>query len=354
MQVMIFLSIFTSFIISLMLIPSLIRIAKERNIVDEPGERKLHKAATPLLGGVAIFSGTLISFLFWSSSYFEIPHLFMIASLIILFIAGLIDDLQPLRPIVKLFLQVVAAVITVLFAGITLTGLHGLFGIHTLSGFPAFLISVLFILVMVNGFNFIDGIDGLAASTGIIASALFGILFFFITDGLSAILSFTLCGSLLAFLLFNSSPAKIFMGDTGTLVTGFVLSILTIRLTEETRTAVSSIRWLNYQSAPVIALAILIVPLTDFIRVTAIRLMQGQSPVKADKNHIHHVLVRAGFSHARTSLLLNGINLSFIAAAFILHNINQSLLFFLLLVIGILLSQVPYFILKTKVKKTTS
>src|SRR5678816_3293199 len=122
----IFLSLVTSFIISLMMTPVLIRIASERNIFDEPGERKLHTSRTPLLGGVAIFAGTMISFLFWSANYFEANQLFILTSLLILFAAGFIDDLRPLRPIIKLFLQVIATVITVFFAGVHISGLHGL------------------------------------------------------------------------------------------------------------------------------------------------------------------------------------------------------------------------------------
>lgn len=346
------LSLFTAFIISLMMMPTLIKIAGERNIFDEPGERKLHTSRTPLLGGVAIFTGTIISFLFFSANYFESSQLYVLTSLIILFIAGFIDDLHPLRPGVKLFLQVIAATITVLFAGITCSGLHGLFGIHTLSGiFPA-IVSILIMLVIINAFNFIDGIDGLAGSIGVVSTACFGFLFLSLNDNLSAFLSFALCGSLLAFLIYNFSPAKIFMGDTGTLVAGFILSLLTIQLTEETRNTASSIQWLNYQSAPVIALALLIIPVIDLIRVTSIRLLKGLSPIHADNNHIHHVLVDGGMNHNNATLLLLFVNLLFVAAAFLFRKADQSFIFFGLILSGILLSQLPYLLLKKKMKKT--
>ena len=334
-----------------MMIPVLIRIAGARNIFDEPGNRKLHTSRTPLLGGVAIFAGTLLAFLFWSGEYFEPRHLFVLTSLLILFIAGFIDDLHPLRPVVKLFLQVIATMVTVLFSGITFTGLHGLFGIHTLTGiFPA-AVSLLFILIVVNAFNFIDGIDGLAAGVGILASACFGTMFLVIHDGLAAVLSFSLCGSLLAFLVFNFPPAKIFMGDTGTLVTGFILALLTIQLTEGTRNAFPAPAWLNYQTAPVLALAFLIVPVIDFIRVTSIRMVRGQSPIRADNNHIHHVLVALGCSHLQTMLLLVGFNILFIAATFLLLGMDPAPLFFIQLAAGIISSQIPYILLRKKMKK---
>jgi len=346
----VFLSLITSFVISLMMTPVLIRIASERNIFDEPGERKLHTSRTPLLGGIAIFAGTMISFLFWSANYFEASQLFILTSLLILFAAGFIDDLRPLRPIIKLFLQVIATMITVFFAGVHISGLHGLGGIHILPGVYPEIITALFILGLVNAFNFIDGIDGLAAMVGIIASALFGILFISVNDGLSALLAFALCGSLVAFLYFNFSPAKIFMGDTGTLVTGFILALLAIKLTEVTRTNVSYFSWLNYQSAPVFALATLIIPVIDFVRVTSIRLMKGQSPIQADKNHIHHVLVSIGLNATQTTVVLVIVNLCFILTAYLFRFANPSSVFFGLISGGIILSQLPFIIQRVKNK----
>jgi UDP-GlcNAc:undecaprenyl-phosphate/decaprenyl-phosphate GlcNAc-1-phosphate transferase len=347
-------SIFTAFIIVLMMTPFLVRIARDRNIFDEPGERKLHKSRTPLLGGVAVFAGTLISFLFWSAGHFEPPLLFLLVSLLILFVTGFVDDLYPLLPKVKLFLQIAAAVITVLFSRLSISGLHGLFGIHTLPGIFSVVISVLFVLVIVNAFNFIDGIDGLAASVGIIASCAYGLMFLSIHDNLFAILSFSLCGALAAFLLFNISPAKIFMGDTGTLFAGFLLALLTIQLTESMRNTPSELGWLNYRSAPVFALALLIVPVIDFARVTLVRIVNRRSPIKADKNHLHHLLVRLGFSHGQTTLLLVTVNIFFVASALLLRKIDQSVLFFCMVATGILLSQVPSALLRRRTKKISS
>jgi UDP-GlcNAc:undecaprenyl-phosphate GlcNAc-1-phosphate transferase len=353
-MMVIFLPLLTSFIICLMMTPLLIRIASEKNIFDEPGERKLHTSRTPLLGGVAIFSGTMISFLFFSANYFEAKQLFILTSLLILFAAGFIDDLQPLKPVIKLFLQVIATIISVLFAGVNITGLHGLAGIHMLPGIFPTIVTALFILIIVNAYNFIDGIDGLAATVGVIASAVFGILFISLNDGLSALLAFALCGSLIAFLVYNFPPAKIFMGDTGTLVSGFILSLLAIRLTEVTRSFNSEFSWLTYQSAPVFVLAVLIIPIVDFARVTVIRLTRGYSPIRADKNHIHHMLVALGLNSAQTTLLLVMVNLSFILVAYLFRFANPSSLFFGIFAGGISLSQVPFIIQRLKTNKVRS
>ena len=349
-----FLSLVTSFITSLMMLPPLIRIASKKNIFDKPGERKLHTYRTPLLGGVAIFAGTMISFLFWSASFFEIKQLFILTSLLVLFAAGFIDDLQPMRPVFKLFLQVIATIITVLFAGISINGLHGLGGIHIIPEIPSFIVTAFFILIMVNAFNFIDGVDGLASMVGIIASALFGLLSLSVGDGFSALLAFSLCGSLIAFLLFNFPPAKIFMGDTGTLVTGFILSLLAIRLTEVTRNSISWFPWFNYQSAPVFVLAALIIPAVDFVRVTVMRMVKGHSPVRADKNHIHHMLIGLGLNSTQTTLLLIIVNLFFILTAWFFRFADPSLVFFGIFAGGIILSQLPFIISRLRANKVRS
>jgi UDP-N-acetylmuramyl pentapeptide phosphotransferase/UDP-N-acetylglucosamine-1-phosphate transferase len=348
-----FLSLLTSFIISFMMLPSLIKIAAEKNIFDEPAERKLHMYRTPLLGGIAIFAGTMISFLFWSVNYFEIKQLFILTSLLILFIAGFIDDLQPMRPVFKLFLQVVATFITVVFSGITIQGMHGLAGIHMLPGILPFVIAGLFILMMINAFNFIDGVDGLASLIGIISSALFGILFLSVSDNISALLAFSLCGSLIAFLIYNFPPAKIFMGDTGTLVTGFILSLLAIRLTEVTRNSPSWFSWLNYQSAPVFVLSALIIPTIDLVRVTVMRMIRGHSPIRADKNHIHHMLIALGLNSSQTTILLITINLCFILAAWLFRFADPARVFFGIFIGGIILSQIPFVIQRLRMKKVS-
>ena len=346
------LALATSFLITWIVIPPLINVARQKNIYDEPGPRKLHTGRVPLLGGVAIFAGTLIAFLFLASRYFEARHLFIVVSLLVLFFSGFIDDLRPLKPASKLFIQIVAVFITVYFADIRIRGMHGLFGMYMLDPMPSVVLSMLFGLVVINAFNFIDGVDGLAAGIAILAAAVFGFLFLQMNENLPALLSFSLCGALGAFLIFNAHPARIFMGDTGSMTTGFILALLAVQLTELSR-GVEESGWFSYRSAPVIALSVLILPLVDFIRVTFIRIAKGRSPFHADQNHIHHTLIRLGLSHSQVTVLLLLVNVIFIVFTYVLRSVNPSYLFFGGLVSGLMLSQVPYFIERMQRTRTS-
>ena len=342
-----FLSAFTAFMISLASIPSLIRVAKKVELYDEPDERKLHPSNIPLLGGLAIFAATIFSFTFWAAGYFEQQHLFIVASLIILFFLGLRDDIMPLRPSAKIFGQAVAALLVVLFCNIRLLGMHGLFGLHALPVWVLVFVSVLVILFIINAYNLIDGVDGLAGGLGFIASAVFGVLFYQYNDLLMSVLAFSLCGALLGFLFFNFHPAKIFMGDTGSMTLGFILAILSLRFVEVSR-SVQLPELFDSRSAPVMVLAILIIPVVDTLRVFTIRIIHKRSPFSPDRNHIHHKLLQLGLKPSWVTLTLYSVNLLFIAAAYVFRKQDPSLVFYLMLANALLFTQLPYLMLKFK------
>lgn len=333
-------SAITAFFIVLASIPSLIRVAKKVELYDEPDERKHHPSRIPLLGGLAIFAATIFSFTFWAAGYFEQQHLFIVASLIILFFLGLRDDMMPLQPIAKIFGQGVAAMLVVLFCNIRLLGMHGLFGFHVLPVGVLSVISILVILFIINAYNLIDGVDGLAGGLGFIASAVFGVLFFLYGDLLMAVLSFSLCGALLGFLIFNFHPAKIFMGDTGTMTVGFILAVLSLRFVELAK-GMQVPELFTSRSAPVMVLAILIIPIVDTLRVFTLRIMHKRSPFSPDRNHIHHKLLQLGLSPRAVTLILYAVNVLFIAAAYVFRNQDSSLVFYAMLANALLLIQLP-------------
>ncbi|MBK9541309.1 MAG: undecaprenyl/decaprenyl-phosphate alpha-N-acetylglucosaminyl 1-phosphate transferase [Bacteroidetes bacterium] len=337
----------TAFIIALASIPSLIRVAKKVELYDEPDERKLHPNRIPLLGGMAIFAATIFSFTFWAAGYFEQQHLFIVASLIILFFLGLRDDIMPLQPIAKIFGQAVAAMLVVLFCNIRLLGMHGLFGIHALPLWLLAFISILVILFIINAYNLIDGVDGLAGGLGIIASATFGILFYCYNDMLMAVLAFSLCGALIGFLIFNFHPAKIFMGDTGSMTIGFILAILSLRFVELTK-SVQLMELFNSRSAPVMVLAILIIPIVDTLRVFTIRIVKRRSPFSPDRNHIHHKLLQLGLSSRQVTVCLYLVNILFISAAYFFRDHNSATVFYGMLANALLFTQLPHVLLKFK------
>jgi len=230
-----FLCFLTSFLVAFASIPSIIRIAQKLSLFDEPNERKMHNNRIPLLGGIAIFAASLFSFTIWAAPFFESQHLFIIAALIIIFFFGLRDDIAPLAPLKKLSGQVIATLIVILYCNFRLNSLHGVFGIYELSWIVSVFWTVFVMLFIINAYNLIDGIDGLSSGLGIISSFVFGILFFVYGDYIMSVLAFSLCGSLSGFIPFNFYKARIFMGDTGTITTGFILAMLSVHFMELTR-----------------------------------------------------------------------------------------------------------------------
>ena len=207
------------------------------------------------------------------------------------------------------------------FTDVRFTHLHGFLGATDISMITSFVISVLVMLVIINAFNLIDGIDGLAASIGIIASVVFGVFFYLSGDYGYTVMAAALSGAMIAFIRFNMSdgPKKIFMGDTGSLVIGFTMAVFAIRFNELDARELS---FVNLKSAPSISIAILIIPLFDILRVVILRLHYHQSPFTADHRHIHHMMLRAGFSHKEATIYISLFNIFIIAVAFLLDNIG--------------------------------
>lgn len=312
----------TALCLTLFAIPSIIKVAGIKHLYDEPDtDRKQHKNNVPTLGGLAIFAGLLFSITFWSNQEEILELQYIISSIIILFFLGLKDDIVSLVAWKKLVGQLLAATIIVHFADIRLTTLYGLFGIDAIPTWFSYLLSIFTIIVITNSFNLIDGIDTLAGSTGVLSSTLFGIWFYQYGETQYAILSFSLVGSLIGFLWYNKTPAKIFMGDTGSLIVGLIASILAIKFIELNRVLPKD-HIHKILSVPVVTVAILILPLFDTIRVFFIRIKQGKSPFSADRNHIHHILIDLGLSHMFASLCLIVGNFCIAASVYLLQGIK--------------------------------
>lgn len=316
----IILGFFTAFFVVMIATPSLIKVAKLKHLVDEPGEeRKLHQRSIPTIGGIIIFSAIIFSYSLWFPDIGENLHgsirefKYIIASLIILFFVGVKDDIIGTAPVKKLMAHVVVAFILVMMGEVQIKGMHGLFGITDIPEWGRIFLSVFVYIVIVNAFNLIDGVDGLAAGIGFICSASFGTWFILTGNAPLALLAFILAGALSGFLFFNFSPAKIFMGDSGSLTIGCVISVLAIKMIE---TPASSIpKELLGHSVPVLTMAIMVYPLIDTLRIFVVRAKNGQSPFSADKNHLHHRLIKLGLSHAGTVTFLYLYNILVIVAA---------------------------------------
>ncbi|MCP2044261.1 glycosyltransferase family 4 protein [Pontibacter sp. HSC-36F09] len=340
----------TAFIITYFAVPSVIKVASIRNLFDEPDERKLHKNTIPALGGVAIFAGIFFSVLFWAEEFnFSLLRWIML-SLVIIFLLGLKDDIVAIDPMKKLIGLLVASGLVIVYGDIRIMGFHGLLGISELP----YLISVLFTLfvfiVIINAVNLIDGINGLAGGIGTIASLAFGTLFLLNDHNNAAAFAFATAGSLLAFLRYNFSSAKIFMGDGGALVIGFMLSVLSTRFmnSDITLGLISDVS----VSKPLVALAILIIPLVDTLRVFTIRILNKRSPFSADRNHLHHQLLDLGMSHRRAAVVLYSANIYFIVLTLASQILGAHTVLFLMVLTAFVFSQIPALILRNRNAET--
>jgi len=316
------LAFLTAFAVTYYVIPSIIRIANEKGLTDEPGERRSHTISTPSLGGIGIFAGTLFSVIAWIPYQLFGGLQYILCSCIVVFLIGVKDDIIPSRPWKKLLGQIFAAGILVYAADVRLTSLYGVFGVAEISATMSYTLSVFTIIVIINAFNLIDGVNGLTGVISIVAASGFGAWFFFAGHPEYTILSCSVIGSTMAFLKYNWTPAKIFMGDTGSLLLGLLVSVLTIKFIEFHLEAPPE-AFYYMPAGPAAAIGALIVPLFDTLRVFITRAARGRSPLQPDRNHIHHLLVDLGFNHVQTTLILGAVAILFIGLAVALQRFGN-------------------------------
>jgi len=300
----------TSFLVSFLVLPVLIKYSLKKNLVVVPDRRKLHRKETPSLGGVAIFMGFLAAALIWIDTNEWGNVRYLIASLFIIFLLGIRDDLVPFNAWKKMIGQA-AAIVVLLFSEVKISSLYGLFGIYEIPAWIGFILTAAFIIIVTNAYNLIDGLDGLAGTIGIISLSAFGVWFNLAGQPVFSLLCFSMAGSMLAFLIFNWQPAEIFMGDTGAMVGGMLLSIITVHFMNSNE-ALPTGHAIKFSSTVGAAACIIIIPLCDTVRIIILRLSRGQSPITPDKSHIHHGLVRLGLSHSKSAVLLGIVNICFI------------------------------------------
>ena len=312
----------SSIVITLISIPSIIHVANLHSLYDIASDtRKKHKNGIPRLGGIAIFVSFTITLLLFCKVDTVIPVKYLLASCIIMFAMGVKDDLCGINAGTKICIQFVAAFILVVPGDIRLSSMHGILNVYELSYIPGATLSIMFIILITNAFNLIDGVDGLAATTGIIVNGTFSILFIYMHEFELAAVSLTMIGAIFGFLKFNFSPAKIFMGDTGSLLIGIISAVMAIKFMELNQADINKTP--QIYAVPAVALAILIGPVSDTLRVFTIRLSNGKSPFIADRNHIHHRMLKLGFNHMQTTVILASTNLLTIAFAIIFVNFGD-------------------------------
>jgi UDP-GlcNAc:undecaprenyl-phosphate/decaprenyl-phosphate GlcNAc-1-phosphate transferase len=343
------LTLISGFLISYLLMPNIIYLAIRKNLfsslkpVLNGGEvRKISN-----LGGIAIFVGLRITHsLFIDLENF--PTDYYIAALFIIFLIGLNDDLTGMRPLNRLIAQITVALVIVIPGDLYVHSLDGMFGIYELNPMLGMFLSAFFIVGLINAFNLIDGIDGLAGSLAFTIMLAFAYLFYLLHRTDLALLSLAFSGTLLAFLLYNLHPAKIFMGDSGAYIIGFTMGTLSIELVNGISQNSIEILGLTLNSAYGIVVALLFLPVFDTIRVFTLRICNKKHPFKGDSNHLHHRLIKLGLTHSQIAATFVVTTLALTLCSILIHNFNPAIQVLILLAIVLLLNTTSFYLLKSK------
>jgi UDP-GlcNAc:undecaprenyl-phosphate/decaprenyl-phosphate GlcNAc-1-phosphate transferase len=337
----------SAFVVTLISIPPIISLVKKYRLYDIPDARKEHSSPIPTMGGIAVMAGMMMSLFLWFPFSFGIEQICFFFSLAVLFGLGILDDLKDLTAKYKFIIQIGLAALIAL-SGIRITSFEGLFGISELPVSAQYTFTILSIVGITNAFNLIDGIDGLAGGLGFMSLVVLGLFLTTTGDSKTALIAFALAGGIIAFLYFNFNPAKIFMGDTGSLILGFVIAVLSVRLMQVNVFASNSI----LQNAPVFVLGIVFIPVFDTLRVFAIRIWYGKSPFVADKSHIHHLLTNQGFSHSFAAKLICFVHGFILIEVYWLRNLKGEftilILFAIMLFVIFVLKNLGYIVRRAR------
>jgi UDP-GlcNAc:undecaprenyl-phosphate GlcNAc-1-phosphate transferase len=336
-----------TFIITSIAIPAIVRVSKVKGLMAHPNGRTSHTDPTPNLGGVAIFAGVIISSVLYTGIPAAHELKYVIAGMLIIFFWGLKDDLHPMAAYKKFIGQAIAILFLLVPGDFHITSLNGLFSLEELSYAISLPLTFILFMALINSFNLIDGIDGLSSGVGIITSLFFGIGFL-LNDHLSyAIMAFILASSLITFFYYNvfGKENKIFLGDTGSMLIGYLLAIFAVRLLN---CECGSIVFDQNLATPAVMLCVLIVPLFDTARVFILRILRGKSPFAADRSHIHHRLLDISGSHRKATSIILAVNLGFIGMALIFKNIGNELLILIALTLASSLSFIPVYLSRVK------
>ena len=348
------LSFVTAFAVAMLMMPFLIKLVNQFKLFDVPDLRKEHTQPIPTMGGIAVCLAMAISCLLWFDFSRDLFIISFFTSIGVLFILGILDDRHNISVRNKFVIQLAAALL-IAFSGMRIYHFNGIFGIDEIPVVLQYLLTVIVIAGITNAFNLIDGIDGLAGGLGFMSLIVLGVFLILSGDPVTAVAAFALAGGLLGFLYYNFNPARIFMGDTGSLVLGFVVAVLSIRLLQ-----------LNIQvpepfipHAPVFVTGIVLIPVFDTIRVFSLRMWKGHSPFAPDKSHIHHLLTINGWSHSFTSKLICTVHGIILLGSYFLKALPQevgaAILLLCMLITAFIFKQikVPYYNQRQAIVKKT-
>lgn len=300
---------FSSLVMTMWIFRLVVKLAIKKDIVDCPNARKLQKTPVPVMGGFAVYFG-VIAGAGLTSMVFDTSILFStIVALTVMMYFGLMDDSIGLPPVLRIIVEAILVFFIIRMDGVNFNSLQGIFGIWNIPTWCAYLLSAFAGVGIINAINMIDGVDGLSSGFCILACVAFGCVFKLSHDGTMAVIAALGAGALIPFFFHNifGRSSKMFIGDSGTMMMGMLMTILLLHLMDRSSLVVQ-----NFQNMGVgaFALSILSVPVFDTLRVMTGRIMKGVSPFHADKSHLHHLFIEIGFSHVGTAIMV--ISLDFL------------------------------------------
>ena len=335
-----FLFILFSFVIGQILMPYVVSMAKKKNLIVRPNRRTSHEGGIPNIGGINIFSSFIIPYLLFCTGTMDFYDRTVIAGMYTMLLIGFFDDMVELSALKKLLGEAIVGLIVIVISGKHLTSMFGLFGVNEISAWVSYPLSLFVFLLIVNALNLVDGVDGLASGLGILCCLFFGVYFQLAAGDVHhldiyqlasnqlryiqlSMMAYALVGALLIFFIYNvfGNKSKIFMGDSGALVLGFVIYLFVVEFCKISEGATPNVSpYLLMKAAPIVAICVLAIPLIDTVRVMTTRIKKGNSPFKADRNHVHHLLLSTGLKHRQVTFILLGVNLFFIVLGLFIRN----------------------------------
>jgi len=338
-----------AFFIAFNAYPTILFVAKEKHLIDEPDDRSTHSKGIPTLGGVGIFLSLIVVITITGAMLDTKTMMLIMGAITILFFLGLKDDLTILSAKKKFVVQLAAALLLIVFTDTRIFGFSNILGVEILPYWVSIVFTLFVYILIINAYNLIDGIDGLA---GVIACFICGsFLVLFIIEGETSLATIcaALMGALVAFLRLNlSSNNKIFMGDTGSMIVGFLIAFFAVSFISH-----SQVNHLSqfHRASPTLVFAILFYPLIDTLRIVIVRIvLLKKSPFKPDRNHIHHGFLNMKFSHLKATIIITVVNFIILVISYSLLHLNLNIQIALLLIYGSVLYLV-IFLVKRQLNK---
>lgn len=335
--------------------PYVLKVAKSKNIVDNPDARKLQRVPIPILGGLTVVFGILSGIMSFNLFGEQVDLFPVFASTFVILIVGLLDDMISLSPKVRFVVEIILVFYLIYTTGYQINDFHGLWGVNSISNYISVPLTVFACVGIINAINLIDGVDGYSSGYTMVSCLLFGIMFYHLGNIQMVTLAAIVAASLAPFFLHNvfGKKSKMFIGDAGTLSLGVIFSVFVISIISSDSTMISAND--NLGIIP-FTLAVLCVPVFDTLRVMSARIVRGKSPFSPDKTHLHHLFIELGYSHIGTALSIIGMNLLVVLCWYCAYLFGLSIdaQLYIVILMGISITFLFYPAMKAQIRKETS